>query len=156
MNAHKILLPAVTGTSLMTLFSYLISTYENENFSEPELLAAMEKDLLPQAAKQLALPAGWATHYGIGVLISWIYEQANKRNNRSVLTKGMMLGGWSGIAGVAMWQLFFRIHPAPPSVAVRKFFIQLLWAHLVFGISVSAVSEYLDKTNKIPAKLLTN
>ena len=154
MNANKILLPAVTGTSLMTLFSYVVSKYENENFSEPELLAAMEKDLLPEAAKHLALPAGWATHYSIGVLITWIYKQTNKRNNKSVLKNGILLGGWSGIAGVAMWQLFFSVHPAPPSVPVRKFFIQLLWAHLVFGITVSTVSRFLETTNKTPTKLL--
>lgn len=155
MNANKILLPAITGTSLMTLFSYLISTYENENFSEPELLAAMGKDILPHAAKHSALPAGWVTHYGIGVLITSMYKYFDKnRNNKLVLRNGILLGGLSGIAGVAMWKLFFRIHPAPPSVPLRKFFIQLLWVHLVFGITVSAVSIQLSTPNKTFINLL--
>jgi hypothetical protein len=47
MNYKKILLPTITATSIMTLFSYIIAKLEGENFSEPELLAQLEKKVLP-------------------------------------------------------------------------------------------------------------
>lgn len=57
MNAKNNLLPAITGTSLMTLFSDFISKLEKSNFNESELLADIEKKHLPSSLKQLALPA---------------------------------------------------------------------------------------------------
>lgn len=149
MDANKIFFPATAGTSLMTFFSYVVSQVEGKNFSEPELLAALEKRILPEAAKRFALPAGWLTHYSVGILITWIYEFVDRKNNDNPsLSSGILLGGLSGIAGIAIWKTVFTIHPAPPSVPERKFFMQLLLAHFVFGITVAATRRLLGKKEK--------
>ncbi len=146
MNVKNVLLPALTGTSFMTLFSYIVSEYEGRNFSEPELLAVLERHILPEGEKRFALPAGWITHYIVGILFTWLYEYWHKHNNKKPsLKSGILLGGLSGIAGVAMWKIVFSIHPTPPPVYVRKFFNQLLLAHFIFGISVVATKRQLNK-----------
>lgn len=149
MNANKIILPAITGTSLMTLFSYLASMLEKKNFSEPELLAALEKPALPGELKKLDLPAGWATHYSTGILFTLLYEYIlRKTNSKPTLANGIALGGISGIAGIFIWKLSFKAHPAPPRTDYRKYYRQLLLAHFVFGISVALLRRKMAEPGK--------
>jgi hypothetical protein len=45
MPTSTILIPAMVGTSGMTLFSYLVSEAKHENFREPEVLRQLIKRL---------------------------------------------------------------------------------------------------------------
>lgn len=142
MNASKILLTGLTGTSMMTLFSYIASKAKGENFKEPELLAALEKDALPEAAKELALPAGWCTHYSIGIGWSLVYQYLwEKTKIKPTVETGLILGGLSGLTGILFWRLFFKMHPNPPHIHYKKFYGHLLLAHLIYSTSVTIASR---------------
>jgi hypothetical protein len=142
MNAAKIIFSGITGTSLMTLFSYAVSGAGKKNFKEPELLAALEKTALTDAIKALALPAGWGTHYSIGIVWAAVYEYFwQKKLMKRTVKNGLILGGLSGLTGIAIWKLTFKIHPDPPRIDFRKFYIQLLIAHLIYGLGVTVTSR---------------
>ena len=144
MKASKILLAGLTGTSLMTLFSYLVSAYKEENFKEPQLLAALEKNALPVSEKKLALPAGWSTHYSIGILWAVVYEYLWQNTNiKPTVKTGLVLGCLSGLTGILIWKMAFKIHPGPPRINFGNFYAHLLLAHLIYSLSVTMTSKSL-------------
>lgn len=142
MKTNKIILSGLTATSLMTLFSYLVSGSEEKNFKEPELLAALEKKALPEEAKEFAAVAGWATHYTIGIFWAGVYKYLwQKTRIEPTVKSGLVLGGLSGLTGVLIWKATFNIHPNPPRIDFKKFYIQLLIAHLIFGLAVTITAR---------------
>lgn len=145
MDGGKIVWSGVAGTSLMTLFSYIVSRNRAENFKEPELLAALEKELLPPGLKEFALPAGWSTHYSIGIVWAIAYHLLWQKNIVEPTVKnGLLLGGISGLIGVAFWDACFKMHPRPPRIKYRLFYGQLVLAHLIYG----AVTTISGRNNK--------
>ncbi|HEY0067349.1 MAG TPA: hypothetical protein VGB46_08300 [Flavisolibacter sp.] len=62
----------LAATSLMTLFSYLVSEYRRKNFREPELLGDMVQPAVEK--KELAQPAGWGIHYGFGLTWALVHR----------------------------------------------------------------------------------
>lgn len=146
MKLRKPMLAALTGTSAMTAYSYGVSAFHGNNFREPELLAKMlhRKGL----KKRNAQVAGWITHYGVGLLFTLAYSALWKRKNIPVLRSSVPLGLISGITGAAVWHATFKIHPAPPLLNYKKFYRQLIFAHLVFGIFSAAGYMLAEKTSK--------
>ena len=63
MQTGKIITSAIIGTTAMTLFSYLISTSENKNYREPEILGKLIRRLPIDASKESSEIAGWCAHY---------------------------------------------------------------------------------------------
>ncbi len=138
MNVSKIIASGFVGTSLMTLFSYIVSTIKRKNFKEPELLADLEKDALQYNAKELSLPAGWSTHYSIGIVWAIVYHLLwEKTTIKPRVKSGLILGGISGLTGVVFWDTFFKIHPDPPRIDYKRFYGHLVLAHLVYGVFVT-------------------
>ena len=43
------------------------------------------------------------------------------------------MGAFSGVFGIMVWNLIFKLHPNPPKTKLNEFNLQLLIAHLVFG-----------------------
>ncbi len=145
---NNVLLPAITGTSLMTLFSHLVSDIENKNFSEPILLAALIEVMFPAGKKQHALTTGWISHYAAGVLFTLAYRQWKDSKNpkqHSFVRNGFLLGALSGAAGIAIWQTVLALHPDPPGIHKRKYFTQLFIAHLIYGLTVTTTEKALVK-----------
>lgn len=137
MKANKILLAGVTGTTMMTLFSYIVSNAKDRNFKEPELLAALLKDVLPD--KRLALPAGWSTHYSMGISWAVVFQFLfEKTTIKPDIKTGLVLGVLSGLTGIIVWRLAFKMHCKPPKIDFKKFYGHLLLAHLVYSITVTA------------------
>jgi len=79
--------------------------------------------MLPCSLKELALPAGWATHYSIGIAWATVYEYLwQKSALKPTITSGIALGGVSGLTAVVAWKLFFiQIHP----VSILKDFMRI-------------------------------
>ena len=142
MKTSSILLSALAGTAAMTAFSYLISGKQNRNFKEPELLGKAVERALPAVGKEPAQFAGWLLHVGTGVIFAaatermWLRARAN-RNIGQVLGIGIV----NGAAGMIMWEILFKLHPAPPKHRPAKFFGHLLLAHIVFSGTVITVLE---------------
>lgn len=138
---RKILLPAVTATSVMTLFSYLIAEEEKKNFSESKLLAKIEKKQL-HIPKQFALAAGWTTHYSIGVLMALLFELYKKDVSRkNALYHTMTFGILGGALSLAAWKQLFKMLPRRQRNFYKKFYTQLFIAHLIFAAVLTATQK---------------
>ncbi|MDB5249869.1 MAG: hypothetical protein JWQ40_4263 [Segetibacter sp.] len=142
MKAGKILRSGITGTSLMTLFSYTVSNLKKENFREPELLAELLENALQK--NNLALPAGWSMHYSMGItwaaLFEYLFDQtAIKRGLKS----GLVLGTLSGLTGIVIWGAIFKFHPNRPRIDFKGFYGHLLLAHIVYSLSVAGTSRLI-------------
>lgn len=149
MKTDKILIPALVGTSAMTLFSYQVTESKNKNFREPELLGILIKRLPISVSKESAQMAGWGMHYAIGILFVVFYSELWDRTIvKPSLTTGTLLGTGSGIIGVTGWKVMFEGHPNPPAKNLKPFFGHLLLAHIVFGI-FSAITYKFTNAIKV-------
>ncbi|WP_423146036.1 hypothetical protein [Rubrolithibacter danxiaensis] len=134
MKATPIVSSGLTGTSAMTLFSYIVSENKEKNFKEPEVLAQLLQNMLPQIKKEPTQVAGWSMHYSMGMIFALIYEYLwQERKVKPTIKNGLILGGLSGLAGIMVWKLVFKIHPNPPKLHFNRYYGHLFLAHLVFG-----------------------
>ena len=135
MKAKEIFIPALVGTTFMTVFSHLIGDIEQENFSEPDLLAKLFNRLVKESPKELSTIVGWNAHYLVGALFASVYAELwDKEKLKPTVKNGLLLGGVSGIAAIAVWGATFKLHPAPPGINFKKYYTQLWFAHIVFGV----------------------
>lgn len=145
MNVLKTILSGIVATSAMTLYSYAVSRKKGENFREPELLAELADDFLPASTHHLAIPVGWIAHYKVGIGLALALEAYWKKNgkNRSVLN-GILAGTVAGLGGIMVWELTFRLHPHEPVIPYKRFYGQLLLAHIVFAVSQAKMQKTLE------------
>jgi hypothetical protein len=142
MKWRKTLISGLAGTTLMTLFSYAISETKKRNFKEPDLLGGLLQNKLE--SKKLALPAGWSTHYTMGILWAFVFEFLfEKARLKRDLKNGIILGGLSGVTGIIAWRMAFKMHPNPPRIDANGFYKQLLIAHIVYSIVLTKSSKHL-------------
>lgn len=141
MHTQKILLPAITATSVMTLFSYIIAEKENENFSESELLGKIEKKQL-NLPKQIALPAGWVTHYAIGISMTTLFEIYKLVfRKKTAFNQTIIFGTLAGLLAIVSWKQLLKTLPKRQDNFYRQFFIQLFIAHLIFAGTITATQK---------------
>jgi hypothetical protein len=137
---------ATAGTTMMTLFSYIVSLVANKNFSEPEHLTTMLYRLAPGMSKKQARVSGWGAHYVVGLLFVLVYRELWKtgRIKRSV-RNGLILGALSGALAVLVWKGTLKAHPLPPWLDYTNYYIQLVPAHIVFAVCATLTSRLLDE-----------
>jgi hypothetical protein len=145
MKVKEIMVSGVTGTTFMTLFSYLVSLAEKENFSEPERLGQLAHRLLPQLDKKQSQALGWLGHFGVGVLFALVYvELWRRRKPANTLQHNLLLGALSGALAVGVWKATFDLHPLPPKLNFNKYYLQLVPAHVVFALFAGIGSRILN------------
>jgi hypothetical protein len=141
MIAQKILLPSITATSLMTLFSHLIAEEEKKNFSESKLLGKIEKKQL-HVPKQFAIPAGWATHYTIGVMMTLLFETYKLCiNKKPAVYHTTIFGVFAGVLSIGAWSQLLKMLPKRSGNYYKKFYMQLFFAHLIFAATLTAAQK---------------
>jgi hypothetical protein len=146
----KTLAAAISGTTFMTLFSHMVAEVEQENFSEPLLLSKLLHRVTPALNTTTARIAGWGAHYAVGIAFEAVYEQCLAASGRKPnKTNGLVMGAASGVAGIAAWKLAFKIHPAPPELNYRKFYTQLFFAHLVFGLVAATTYRIIENDTTV-------
>lgn len=132
----QIILGVLVGTSLMTLFSYLMTYEVKEQFREPQLL----NELLNRSGFNIknAWLSGWLLHYGMGAIFVIVYHFIWQFTaiNPSLLS-GSIFGFVNGFIGIAGWWTVFYIHKNPPSVDFNDYYIHLIVAHIIFGIGAA-------------------
>jgi hypothetical protein len=134
MSLTRILAAAFIGTSAMTLTSYGVSKVKNQQFREPELLAALLKRIFSNVKKEDAHRAGWLIHYGVGLLFCTVYDRIwSTTEIKPTLLNAVLLGGICGAGGATVWKFVFALHPHPPENDRKKFYPHLLVAHIIFG-----------------------
>ena len=130
----------------MTAFSYLMSWIRSSQFKEPELL-----DILISRATSIPLNPGkrrilgWLIHYSIGCFFVFCFHLIwyNSEFQVSILT-GAALGFLFGIIGISGWRIFFYLNADPPRIRFQKFYLQLLFAHVLFGITAAGTVLLLN------------
>jgi hypothetical protein len=134
-KAGRIAVTALTGTTLMTADSYLMSLFFGENFREPEHLETMIGRLAPDLSVHAKRIAGWGAHYAMGFVFAAVYVELwdsgkVKHNFRNALILGLV----SGILGFLIWKGTFRVHPLPPWMNFDHYYLQRIPAHMVFAV----------------------
>lgn len=135
----QILFAAVVGTTLMTLFSYLLSERQNKQFKEPVILNKLLKPLRFATIRNVSISGwGWLLHYSVGVVFAlmffWVWNVTEI--TPSVLS-GALLGIPAGIIGITGWSVLFALHPDPPQIDFQNFYLQLMIAHMVYGVGAA-------------------
>jgi hypothetical protein len=149
MKAKDVLTAGITGTTFMTLFSYLVSAADDENYSEPERLGQLADRLIPKLSEEQGQALGWLGHFGVGMLFSLIYvELWRRRWPKSSIKNNLIVGGISGIMAVAIWKTTFKMHPVPPALSFNKYYLQLVPAHVVFAVFAGIGYQLLKKAEK--------
>lgn len=131
MKTKETLIAGISGTSFMTLFSYLVSLAGGENFSEPARLGQLAGRLIPKLDKTQSQALGWLGQYGVGLLFALVYVGLWRRGKlKPDLKTNLWLGGLSGLLAVVVWKSTFKMHPLPPSLNFNKYYLQLVPALL--------------------------
>jgi hypothetical protein len=127
----------VIGTAVMTTFSHLVADLEEENFSEPALLAFLYKNWNLPAARRINKIAGWGGHAAFGIGWAALYSMLLKRDHiraRPVTT--IALGAVTGLVAVGAWRTMFAASPKSPRIDKEAFYRQLVAAHVLFAATV--------------------
>lgn len=127
------------GTSTMTLFSYAAARKKDKQFEEPVLLHKLFRRGLSSLSDKINGGGdrfdGWLLHYIAGFLFSTAYDRIWKETKVApTVTSGVLLGAISGLAGIAIWNLTFKMHPDPPDVDRKGYYKHLMAAHVIFGM----------------------
>lgn len=140
---NKIIIAGAAGTTFMTLYSILKSKQDNQEYTEPVLLNKLidNSKNLPALQNEAFHPAGYVLHYvtGIGfVTLYWLLWR------RALLQPSgfriVVVGGLSGLTGIAVWEILFKQHDNPPYNNRLGYYSQLLTAHIIF--SATALITY--------------
>ena len=128
----KILAMSFPATSGMTLFSYILSVRHKEKFLEPLLLNQL---IYPDSKKRKAHHAsGYFIHLAVGLGFTAMYKWLWKKTPlKPDFITSLTLGFVNGMAGIAGWHSIFMLHRDPPHVKIKKYYLQLLAAHVIFG-----------------------
>ena len=148
----KIIAAGIVGTTFMTLYSYMISRKEKQQYVEPVLLNKLidGSENLPDIENKDTHPAGWFAHYGVGILFVvgyWIVWRRALRSPGPV--RALVIGALSGIVAIGAWKAMFAANANPPHNDRYGYFRQLFYAHLIFSALAIAgykLPEYLRQS----------
>lgn len=137
-NTGAVITAGICGTSLMTLYSYLLSEDKNKNFKEPKLLGILVERIFPRLNRRKSQLAGWLLHYAVGFVFCAAYAKLWKSKTPLMDHYGIVPGAASGLIAVAVWRSAIKLHPRPPRTNYKKFYGQLIPAHMIFAVTASA------------------
>jgi hypothetical protein len=141
MSIFIILVSGIVGTLFMTFFSYLISNIYGSNFREPQLLNRL---LAGSAIISLNIKKtssiGWFLHYCAGLFFAAVYYAIVRFTGiPHGWISGLIFGFCAGLFAIAVWKIMFTLNSNPPEISQSRFFIHLLFAHLIFSIGMILV-----------------
>jgi hypothetical protein len=140
---------ASAGTTMMTLFSYMVSLAADKNLSEPEHLGTLIHRLVPGSSKKNCQLAGWVAHYAVGLLFVLAYMELWKTGKvKKTVTNGIILGALSGTLAVLAWKTTMKAHPAPPRIDFISYYMQLVPAHIVFAVCATLTERRLHENGQ--------
>lgn len=151
----KAIIPSVAGTLMMTSFSKLLSLAYDKNYSEPAHLKALIGRLAPVLTKEEAALAGWGAHLAAGYAFCLSYIEACEAGKIKMTARDALLVGLiNGALAVLIWKLTYKLHPLPPRLATRAYYLQLVPAHVVFAAFVFLVYRMQQQIRTVgsPAK----
>lgn len=145
MDIFRILISGFVATSIMTAFSYILSNIRNQQFREPELLNLVlsQSDLFRLELSRKSI-AGWIIHYSIGWMFVAVFTKIWELDLiPSSLLWGAVLGFAAGIVGIFGWKILFSLSTKAIKIKLSEYYLQLIFAHIIFGICAAIVYETL-------------
>jgi hypothetical protein len=137
MDFLRIFIAAFSATNLMTTFSYIISHHYGLLFKEPVLLNYVLENRGVHLHGKLKKASGWIAHYIIGFLFVMTYEFIWTFSDVEFgWRSGLVFGIVSGFVGIFGWQLIFLLPRKQPDVRLKEYYIQLMFAHIIFALAV--------------------
>lgn len=131
----QILIATIVATSAMTLFSYILSATARELYKEPVLLTYILSSLKIEVSPPVKTFLAWSLHYLIGLIFVLIYHYLWLYNIVEMSwPAAFVLGAASGIVGILGWILLFKIVPQEPNLDFKGYYVQLFFAHIIFGV----------------------
>ena len=132
----SLLISTFIATSLMTLFSYIVSAGFRELYKEPLLLKYILIKFKINVSDQVKEVFAWGIHYTIGLLfvLSYYFLYHYKLIHFIFLT-GFYLGAISGIIGIIGWIIMFKLSGFNHKINDKGYYIQLFVAHVIFGLT---------------------
>ncbi|MBF6607391.1 MAG: hypothetical protein ITG00_01480 [Flavobacterium sp.] len=140
MEILVVILTAIAATTLMTLFSFILSDIRKKQFREPILLTKIIGSANILRTETQEQVTAWGIHYFIGLLFIIGYH---------LLFQGAyfdptwfaaaVLGFASGAIGIIGWRLIFKFAPKAPRVNFVEYYTQLFVAHIIFAFSAIAI-----------------
>lgn len=144
----QILIASIAATSAMTLFSYIISKSFRELYKEPVLLTFILSKLNLDLSLKTKTILAWLLHYFIGLIFVVIYHFVWFYNILKLsLLSALLLGSVSGIIGIIGWMFMFKITDHKPQIDFKGYYIQLFFAHIIFGITAALVYYFLQQSS---------
>ncbi|WP_247236754.1 hypothetical protein [Telluribacter sp. SYSU D00476] len=147
-NPWAIMVEGIVGTALMTLFMYVLTYLTHRTMKVVKILGTMltfsTSPTGQLSGKPLALVAGTAAHYTVGILFSYCFHLLwNMGIGQPDYLHSFLLGLAFGLFGSTVWYLFFKVHPNPPKVHLRPYLFSLLPAHLIFASGVIMTHHWI-------------
>lgn len=140
-----ILLATLAATSLMTAFSYLVSEAFRELYKEPVLLQFLMTRFHFNLSPKVKTVAGWVVHYTIGLIFVIAYYILWQLGLFELTwLSGLIYGCVIGIIGISGWVFMFILADYKPRIDFKGYYLQLFFAHIVFGLSTWAVFEWMN------------
>ncbi|HEX6225369.1 MAG TPA: hypothetical protein VFZ52_13215 [Chryseolinea sp.] len=135
-NIVSLSIATVISTTLMTLFSYLVSFIRRKKFSEPELLNDLIRRWNKKTFSAVTPFIGWFIHYAVGFFFNFLYQGYwITTDSNPTLISGVIFGALAGVVGILGWKVAFALHSNPPLTDFKEYYLQLFFAHIVFGVS---------------------
>ena len=132
----QILISTIAATSAMTLFSYVISASFRELYKEPVLLTYLLTKFHVEVSPQTKTVLAWLLHYIIGLLFVIAYHFLWTYNIAEFSWRiALLFGAISGIIGILGWIILFEIVPQKPNIDFKGYYLQLFFAHVIFGLT---------------------
>lgn len=131
---------SIVATSVMTIFSYLVSASFRELYKEPVLLSYCISSFNISLSDKVKRILSWLIHYGIGFMfvlgyhLIWEYRIIEKS-----WLSALILGIISGIIGIASWLVIFKISKYEPNIDFKGYYLQLFIAHVLFALAALPV-----------------
>jgi len=136
----QLIIVTIAATTAMTFFSYVMSNTFRELYKEPVLLTFVLEKLkinLSEKSKQIW---AWLIHYFIGLLFVIGYHLLWSDHILPISPLiAVIFGAISGIIGIIGWFFLFKITHHQPQIDFKGYYIQLFFAHVIFGIVATAV-----------------
>lgn len=139
-------LAGIGGTTVMTLFSYGLGRIVKDNFNEPEHLTTLINRLPLPVSSKMSRVIGWSLHYTVGLLFTIVYTELWENQKLHPDVKNTVaLGGLSGALAVAVWKSTLKLHPLPPWINYRRYYMQLVPAHVIFALGTMATYKLVKQ-----------
>jgi hypothetical protein len=131
----------ILATALMTFFMYLMSYITKKPFKVVKVLGTMitlqttpEKRL---SNKTSVILIGVVVHYFVGIIFALTFLYLWRQGIiQPRFLPSLLFGLGVGLFGVVVWRVFFALHPNPPSVVLKDYLMNLVIAHLFFGVGI--------------------